>query len=225
MNRSEDHPAGSAGGDEERLTTSPSRRASRRRLLRAVGQQVALIAIAFMLLAGLTALLLLAFFVAPFVRKEVVTRSTQPGGELAVRVEQRSPWGTCWSVHARPAGAWRWTYIGPQWCEGDHAYLPFRGERLRIAWYPEQGIVTTVEADPGKSIETARFLSAYRYSPDGRKIERIPLVEETAPGDLTPGPDRIYYHEDAAKTLDADDAKIRKILTLPTRVPPTPWPR
>lgn len=95
---------------------------------------------------------------------------------------------------------------------------------MRIAWYPKQGIVTTFEGDPDKTIETARFLSAYRYSPDGRTIELIPLVAASAVGDQTPEPNRAV-EGDSSRVLDADDAKIRKILALPTRVPPTPWPR
>jgi len=95
---------------------------------------------------------------------------------------------------------------------------------MGFAWYPERGIVATFEADPDKSIETARFLSAYRYSPEGWTIELIPLVAATAAGDQTPEPNRAI-EGDSERVLDADDAKIRKILALPTRVPPTPWPR
>jgi len=95
---------------------------------------------------------------------------------------------------------------------------------LRIAWYPKRGIVTTFEADPDKTIETARFLSAYRYSPDGRTIELIPLVAATAADNQTQAPSRVI-EGDSSRDLDPDDAKIRRILSLPTRVPPTPWPR
>lgn len=222
MNRADDQTTESGDDNQRALSESSSRRASRRRLLRSVGQQLALILVALILLGACMVVLLIAFFVG---RMEVVSRSTQPDGKLVVQVELRSSWGSnCWSIHARTAGAWRWRKVGPTWCEHNHAYLPFQGEQLRFSWYPEQGIVTTVESLPDKPIETWRFLSAYHYSPDGRTIERIPLIEEKTPGELTLEPIRAI-EGDWSRVLDANDAKIRNILALPTRVPPTPWPR
>lgn len=220
MNRVDEPPAGSASEDPGDLPTSAPQLPSRRRWLRVVGQQVALILVAIVLLGACR----VVFLYALLGRKDVVVRSTQPDGNLVVEVYSQSFWGTCWSVHARPAGAWRWRDVGPTWCEGDHGYLPFRNGRLRIAWYPKRGIVTTFEADPDKTIETARFLSAYRYSPDGRTIELIPLVAATAADNQTQAPSRVI-EGDSSRDLDPDDAKIRRILSLPTRVPPTPWPR